>query len=383
MEPIYLDNAATTPLSQQARQAMEPWLGAQFGNPSSVHRLGLCAREALDQARGQVARAVGASPEELVFTGSGTEANNLGVFGLARARAAKGRRVVIGPTEHPSVRQAALALQVEGFEVLTATVDPTGALDLERLAELLSEDTVLVAQMLVCNQFGCVYPVGEVARLVRRLSPHAALHIDAVQALGKLDLRVSELDADCLSLSAHKVGGPKGVGALYVRRGTELLPLIHGGGQESGRRSGTENVAGAVGFGEAASAAERAQPESAARLRQLHERLRTGLLELGLSPLEPGCETQGRQAAILSTIVPGAPAEVWLHHLDARGVCVSTGSACQARKQDQSPALAAVGLSAAEARQVLRFSLSPQTSDDELVRALNAVAAVAEELSSL
>lgn len=383
MDSIYLDNAATTPLCPEVRHAMEPWLGEQFGNPSSVHRVGLLARDAVDRARGQVARSVGASAEELVFTGSGTEANNLAVFGLARARAGRGRRVFIGPTEHPSAREAALALRREGFEVEVARLDAHGALDLEDLQARLSADTVLVAQMMVCNQFGSVYPIQQLSRLVRRLAPSAALHVDAVQALGKLDVRVRELDVDSLSLSAHKVRGPKGVGALFVRSGVELAPLIHGGGQEAGRRSGTENVAGVVGFGEAASRAERAQPEDAARLSVMRARLRAGAVELGLSPLEPGSEVQGMQPAILSVLVPGAPAEVWLHHLDARGVCVSTGSACQARKQDLSPALAAAGLDERSARQVLRVSLSPQTTDAELEAALTTLGDVAAELANL
>jgi cysteine desulfurase len=383
MQPIYLDNAATTPLCPEVREAMEPWLGEQFGNPSSVHRLGLRARDAVDRARGLLARSIGASSEELTFTGSGTEANNLAVFGLARARAGSGSDVVLGPTEHPSVRQPALALSREGFEVRTARLDAHGALDLAHLEGLLSERTVLVAQMLVCNQFGSIYPVQQLARLVRGRAPNAALHVDAVQALGKLDLRVRELDADTLSLSAHKVRGPKGVGALFVRRGVEVAPLIHGGGQEAGRRSGTENVAGVVGFGEAAARAERTQPETVERLRPLRERLRAGVVELGLAPIEPGLDSQGMQPAILSARVPGAPAEVWLHHLDARGVCVSTGSACQARKQELSPALAAVGLGEQEARQVLRFSLSPQTTLDELEVALAALRDVAAELARL
>ncbi|MCB9914677.1 MAG: aminotransferase class V-fold PLP-dependent enzyme [Planctomycetes bacterium] len=266
MPPVYLDHAATTPLAPEVREAMAPFLAEAFGNPSSVHRLGGAAREALERARGQVARAIGAGRDEVVLTSGGTEANNLAVLGLARARAAHGRHVVVGPTEHPSVRAAAEALVDEGFEVERAPLDAAGALDLAALDGLLRADTVLVAQMLVCNQFGIVYPAAEVARRVRARAPRAALHVDAVQALGKLDVRVSELDADTLALSAHKLRGPKGSGALYVRKGCALRPLVFGGGQERGLRAGTEHVAGAVGLGAAVERAAREQPRALERL---------------------------------------------------------------------------------------------------------------------
>ncbi len=383
MDLLYFDNAATTRTSQEVRAAMQPWLEERWGNPSSVHRLGLGAREALDEARGRVARAVGATPEQVVFTSGGSEANNLAVLGLARARAASGRHIVVGPTEHPSVRAAAEALREEGFELEFARLDDNAALDLDHFTSLLREDTVVVAQMLVCNQLGSIYPIAEVARRVRTHAPHAALHVDAVQALGKLDVRLSELGADTLSLSAHKLYGPKGAGALIKRPNLRLRPLIFGGGQESGLRSGTENVAGLVGFGVAAKLAAAHQPEAWRQLVELRARLCAGLSELDLEVFEAGRQAQPRQPAILTLIVPGAPAEVWLHHLDARGVCLSTGSACQARSQELNPSLTAAGLDEARSRQVLRISTSPQTTHAELDALLLALQEVGAELTRL
>lgn len=381
MTAVYLDHAATTPLDPRVRAAMEPFLGERFGNPSSVHRAGVRAAEALDEARRRIARVVGARPERVVFTGGGSEANALGVLGQARARRARGTHVLVGPTEHPCVRESAARLAREGFEVETLPLDAQGALDLEAAAERLRPDTVLVAQMVVNNEFGSVYAVAELARLARARSPHAAVHLDAVQALGKLELSLPDLGVDSLALSAHKVHGPKGVGALCLADPEPRVePLIPGGGQEGGLRAGTQNVAGAVAFGVAAELAERDRPRAAAHMRTLRERLVAGLEALGARVLAPGANVREPSCAILAAVFAGPPAEVRLHHLDARGVAASAGSACQAGKSEISPALLAIGLSADEARRVLRFSLSRDTTAEEVERALAALDEVEREL---
>jgi cysteine desulfurase len=316
-----------------------------------------------------------------VFTAGGTEADNLAVLGGARARARHGRHVVIGPTEHAGVREAARRLEQEGFEVEHAPLDAAGDLDLGRAAELLRADTVLVAQMLANNEFGSVYAVRELARLVRARAPRALLHVDAVQAFGKLDLAPIVACADTLAISGHKVHGPQGTGALLVAEGVELVPLAFGGGQEHGLRPGTENVAALVGFGRAC---ELAADEGEAALRRaasLRARLVAGLEQLaGARVLEPGTQ---RLPTIVAATLDGVPAEVAMNHLDARGVVVGAGSACQSRKKELSPGLLALGLTPERAREVLRFSFARTTTEDDVERALAALAEVCRELAAV
>ncbi len=379
---IDLDNAATTPIEPEVRSAMLPYLEQHFGNPSSRHPPGLLAAKALEQARATIARALGAGPEDVVFTSGGTEANNLAVLGLARARKRHGRHVLVGPTEHPSVREAAAALENEGFEVETLPLDATGGLDVERSAAALRPDTVLLALMLVNNEFGTVYPVARVARLARANAPSAWIHVDAIQALGKVPVSLAELGVSSLSLTAHKVHGPKGSGALVLAEGVRPLPLLLGGGQERGLRSGTENVAGIVGLARAVALAVQSQREAA---RSMH-RLRSLLCEelsrwRGARVLDPG----GKDAvspAIAAVQLPGPPAEVWMHHLERRGIYTSAGSACHAKKRSVSSALLVLGLDAQEALHVLRFSFSRHTREEELRRALEVLKEVESELSA-
>jgi len=380
VKTVYLDNAATTPIDPAVRSAMRPWLEEEFGNPSSRHALGVRARAALDDARGALGALVGAVPERVVFTGSGTEANNLAVAGLARARRGRGRHVLIGPTEHSCVREAALALRDEGFEVEVARVDGRGALDLDDLAARLRPETVVVAQMLVNNEFGTIYPLRRVAARVRERAPQAALHVDAVQAFGKLSVDLEELDADSVAISAHKLHGPKGVGALVLRRGADPEPLIRGGGQEGGLRAGTQNVAGIVGLARAATLADERREATLAHLTALRGVLRAELAAVGGARLlEPG-GPDGVLPSIASIALVGPPAEVYLHHLEQRGVLASVGSACQSNKRAPSPALAALGLSDDEVRRVLRLSFSAHTGAEDVRRAARELGSLLGEL---
>ncbi|MCB9903088.1 MAG: cysteine desulfurase [Planctomycetes bacterium] len=384
MQRIYLDNAASTPLSPAVREAMEPFLGESFGNPSAAHRLGVEAAAAIDAARELVAKATGSRASEVVFTSGGTEANNLAVLGGSRARKELGRHLIVGPTEHASVRKAALALEDEGFEVEFARLDAEGALDLDHFAELLRPDTVLVAQMLVSNEFGSVYPVRQLARLTRARAPHALVHVDAVQGLGKRELSLGELGCDTLSVSAHKVHGPKGTGALIVRDGVQLAPILHGGPQERGLRAGTENPAGIAGFGRAAADAAAARPATIARFTRMRARFCELLDRLpGAKLLEPGTPRQEIMPGIITTFLPGVPASVRLHHLDQAGVLASAGAACNAKRKDVNPALLAAGLDAEDSRRVLRFSLASSTTDEELDAALRVIEVVHQQLQAV
>ncbi len=377
---VYLDNAATTPLAPEVRAAMAPFLGEEFGNPSSRHGLGVRAARALEEARGRVARLSGVRPAEVVFTSGGTEANNLAVLGLARAQAKHGRHVLIGPTEHPCVRDAARALVEEGFELESLRLDAGGALDLEHARTRLRPETVLVAQMLVNNEFGTIYPLARLARLVRANAPQAFVHVDAVQAVGKVEVSLGELGVHSLALGAHKFHGPKGVGALVLAPGVRPRPLVFGGEQERGLRSGTENVPGIVGLGLAAELVEQRFGASQRHFAERRAQLQAELARLGGAELiEPG-GSASIAPAICSLLLPGPPAEVWQHHLEARRVFTSVGSACQAKKGGISPALLALGLDEERAKRVLRISLARETSAAEVSAGVDALCAVAREL---
>jgi cysteine desulfurase len=399
-EPIYLDNAATTPLDPRVRNAMSPWLDGEFGNPSSRHRQGQRAHSAIDEARGRVARAVGAERANVIFTSGGTEANNLAVLGSARARRKHGKHVIVGPTEHPCVRESASALRDEGFEVESARLAGDGSYDLAHFESLLRADTVLMAQMLVQNEVGAIYPVREIAKRVHARSPHAALHVDAVQAFGKMELSLHDLEADSLAISSHKVHGPQGAGALITRGTVPLRPLVFGGGQEQGLRSGTECVAAIVGFGRATELA-RAEIESTcahfASLKSLCiERLAriegarvlapasstaTSLSASRSAANLPASRNLANLPAIVAVIVPGAPSEVRMHHLEELGVIVSAGSACHAHKSEASPTMLAMGISAEEARSMLRFSFSRLTTRTDVERGIDALETVCKKLA--
>lgn len=376
----YLDNAATTRPDPAVVRAMQRAWEEEFANPSSRHRLGVAARAAVDAARSTLAAWCRVPERGVVFTSGGTEANNLAVLGLARARASQGRHVLLGPTEHPCVRDAAQALVEEGFELELLRLDAEGQVDLEDLLGRLRPDTVLVAQMLVNNEFGTLYPVRRLARLVRANAPGALVHTDAVQSLGKVEVSLGELGVHSLALSAHKFHGPKGAGALVLEPGLQPRPLVFGGGQERGLRSGTENVAGIVGLGLAAELAASGLEHSQRHAARLRAQLAAGLASLeGARVLEPG-GVGGSSPAIVSLLLPGPPAEVWQHHLEARGVFVSVGSACQARKGGVSPALLALGLDEEQARQVLRISFSRLTTSAELAAGLEVLLSLSAEL---
>lgn len=377
MDPIYLDNAATTPVRPEVREAMLPFLGDRFGNPSSVHRWGREARAALDDARARLAELLGARPSEIVFTRGGTEADNLAVFG--RVRCGKGAPVVCSAFEHKAVLAAArAAVDAPSLRLLAVRAD--GTVDDDALDALLEPRPCLVSVMWVNNEIGTIQPVERLAARCREAG--VTFHTDAIQAFGKLPVRVDEVPVDLLSLSAHKFGGPKGVGALYVRRGTCLAPLVHGGGQERGLRSGTEDVAGAVGLATAAELAVRERETTMPRLAALRDRLEAGLRER-----IPDVVIHGAGAARVPTIcnlsVPGTEPEALLLSLDLEGVAVSSGSACSSGAFSASSVLSAMGVPEELARPSLRFSLGRQNTAQEIERVLEIVPAVVERVRAL
>jgi cysteine desulfurase len=378
---IYLDNAASTRPADEVLEAMAETARAHYANPASAHAAGAAASRALEAARSEVAAALDVEPEELVFTSGGTEADALGLLGAARAaRAARGRHVVVSALEHPAVMRAAEALVAAGATLDVVPPGPDGVVRAEAVAAAVRPDTAVVAVMLVQNEIGTVQPIAEIARLLhpdRRRRPH--LHVDAVQAFGLLRLRPRALGADSIALSAHKLHGPRGAGALWVRPGARLEPLWVGGGQERGRRGGSENLPAIVGFARAVTLARRSLDAGGAdAVATLRDRLEAGALT-AVAGARPTVTGAARAPHIASLAFPGLPAEPLLHALEARGVLASAGSACASRTAGPSPTLKAIGLDDRTA--VLRFSLSRDTTQADVDGAIAALADAAREVA--
>lgn len=369
----YLDHAASTPMRPEAIAAMQPFLAEVCGNPSASHAASRAAKTALEEARERVAALVGARPQEVVFTGSGSEADNLAVKGAAWAARARGDgdTVVTTGIEHKAVLGAAKRLEAEGFTVRRVDASRCGVVDLQRLADALDERTVVVSVMLVNNETGIVQPLDEVARLVRERAPRAVLHTDAVQAPQWLDLRAHTAEVDLVAISGHKFGGPKGVGALVVRGDVPLVPLVEGGGHERDRRAGTQNVAGAVALATALEVTHTRRDEECARIRELRDELERGLATT--AGFEPTGDREHRVAGVLHGSFHGLESETLLVALDAVGVYAASGSACSSGAVDPSHVLLAMGLERAHALSCVRFSLGWASTRADVERALAAV----------
>lgn len=372
MDNIYLDYAATTPLRPEARRALLEALDVKWGNPSSVHRWGRESRALLDDARARLARVIGAAPGEIVFTRAGTEADNLAILG--RALVAPGSPVACSAVEHSAVLAA---VRASGAPARILPVDADGVVDLDALDAALDGQPAVVSVMWANNETGVLQPVREIAE--RCAAAGVVFHSDAVQALGKVPVRADEVPAGLLSFSAHKVGGPKGIGALFVRRGTALAPLMHGGGQERGLRAGTEDVAGALAFAAAAEAAEAEREASMLRLRGLRDRLEFGLRER-IAGLQVNGGGADRLPNVSNLLVPGAAPEMLLVALDLEGIAASSGSACSSGAVEPSHVLLAMGLSREMAGPSVRFSLGWGTTDADVERVLEVFPAVVERV---
>jgi cysteine desulfurase len=369
---IYLDSAATTAVRREVLEAMWPYLTGEFGNPSSRHELGEAAAIALEDARAAVARWFGCRASEVIFTSGGTEADNLAIKGIALADP-RGRHVVTTAIEHEAVLESCAYLERHhGFEVTVVGVDAEGRVDVAEVAAALRPDTTLVSVMYANNEVGVIQPVAEIGGIARALG--IRVHTDAVQAAGWLDLAALELDA--ISISGHKLGAPKGIGALYLRGGTPLEPVLHGGGQERGRRSGTENVAGAVGL---AAAVGLSAPRDVAPLRD-------AFIDDVLA-LVPGAVLTGprdrRLPGNASFCFPGTSGESILLELGRRGIVVSAGSACAAGSDDPSHVLLAMGIAPEVAQTAVRFSLEPTVTAEQLRAVALDVAAASGSVASL
>lgn len=370
---IYLDHAATTSLDPKVEAVMRACFFENYGNPSSLHETGRRAKNALDEARDAVADFLGARSSEILFTSGGTEANNLAIKGISRA--SQHRHLVLSAIEHPSVLESAAALEREGFQLTKVLPDREGRIDPNAIEAALTPDTALVAVMVANNEVGTVQPIEEIGRICRARG--IPFHADAVQAAGDCILPLESLEkVDSLSLSAHKLYGPKGIGALFVRSGTRFQPLLHGGGQEGERRAGTENLPGIVGFAEALRLSR--DPSEKERIRALRDRLQEGVLNI------PGSCLHGHREARLSNNLnvgfEGVLAETLLMALDLEGVCASAGSACSAGALEASHVLLAMGLSPERAREAIRLTVGRSNTFEQIEKAVELLARLVARL---
>jgi cysteine desulfurase len=378
MKSVYFDHAATTPVDRRVLDRMLPFFCEEYGNPSELHRLGREARVAVEIGRAQVAAAIGAGDKEIIFTAGGTESDNLALFGYLQ-RFEPGH-FIIGSIEHPAVMEAARALNRLGWAVDFIPVDEYGTIDLDAYEQAFRDDTRLASVMFANNVIGTIQPVAELARIAHEKG--AVFHTDAVQAVGSVPIDVQSLGVDMLSISGHKLYGPKGIGALYAKRGTRLTPIIHGGGHERRLRSGTENVPGIVGLGAALEIAVAEMPETKPRLEAMRDRMGAAVIESVPDTKYLGHPTERLPGNVAFTVryIEG---ESMLLQLDTHGYMVSSGSACASGSLEPSHVILALGLGAEEAHGSLRVSLGRENTDDEIDGFVEVFPPIVEKLRNM
>jgi len=380
MRKVYLDNSATTPVLPEVRNAMLPFLTEAFGNPSCLHEWGDVPRDAMEKARGQVAELIGANPEEIIFTGSGTESNNFAIKGLAMAQQKKGKHVVVSAIEHFSVLNSAKTLEKWGFEYSTVPVDKYGAVNPDDVRKAIRGDTILVSIMHANGEVGTIEPIKEIAKITKEKD--IPFHTDAVAAVGNIPVNVKELGVDTLSLAANMFYGPKGIAALWVKKGTRILPLLDGGIQEGGRRAGTENVAGIAGLGQAAEMARLQMSSRIAKLTQVRDYL-IKELPAKISHVVVTGHPQNRLPGHASFCIEFIEGESMLMLLNAKGVGVTSGSACTSRALQASHVLLAMGLPHEIAQGSLLFGLGIDNTKEDVDYVLEVLPPIVERLRQM
>jgi cysteine desulfurase len=377
---IYLDYAATTPTHPEVMKAMLPYFADSFGNPSSIHSYGQEAKDAIERARSKVAALIGARSEEIVFTGSGTEADNFAVKGVALSRQAKGNHIITSSIEHHAVLETCKFLEKQGFSVTYLPVDGYGLVDPTDVKKAITKRTILVSIMHANNECGTIEPIAEIGNIAREAEIY--FHTDAVQTVGHIPLDVNKSNVDLLSISAHKLYGPKGVGVLYIRKGTRISSFMHGGNQERGRRASTENVPGIVGFGKAAEIAQQEMLEEAQKLTALRDRLIEGILE-GIEYTQLNGHPVKRLPNNVNVSINYVEGESILLNLDLDGICASTGSACSSADLEPSHVLVAMGLPHLQAHSSLRFTLGKWTTEEDISKVLDVLPGIISKLRAM
>lgn len=376
---IYLDNAATTPVREAVLQTILPYLQQEYGNPSSIYSFAKRSKQGVETARQQVASAIGAQSDEIFFTAGGTEADNWAIKGTADAFASKGKHIITSKIEHHAILHSCEYLESKGFSVTYLGVDEFGRVSLEELKNAIRPDTILISIMFANNEIGTIQPIEEIGKLAREKG--ILFHTDAVQAIGHVPIDVTKMHIDLLSLSGHKLGAPKGVGAIYIRKGVTLPPFIHGGGQEKKHRAGTENVSGIVGLGKAMDLAINEMETVSPRLSYLRDKLIAGLLRIPHTRLngDPSNRLPGNCNVSFSFI----EGESILLLLDQKGICASSGSACTSGSLDPSHVLLAIGLPHEKAHGSLRLTIGHQNTEEEIEKVLAEIPPIVERLRQM
>ncbi|MDK2798419.1 MAG: cysteine desulfurase [Clostridiales bacterium] len=377
---IYLDNSATTKPYEEVVSEMVKMLTKNYGNPSSLHKKGIDAEREIKKSRETIAKALNIKTNELFFTSGGTEANNIAIRGVALANKRRGNHLITSVIEHPSVLNTFAYLEKEGFNVSYIKVDKNGIIDLEQLKQEIREDTILVSIMHVNNEVGSIQPIKEVRQMIDFRKSQAILHVDAIQSFGKIIFTPKELGVDLLSISAHKLHGPKGVGALFVRKGILIEPIIYGGSQELNMRSGTENVPGIVGFGKAVELTFADLPNIIAKMNKLKDNLRKGIVEKIENAFVNGQADSQSAPHILNISFPGIRAEVLLHALESEGIFVSTGAACSSNKPSPSHVLSEMGIDSKCIEGAIRFSVSSFNSEEDIEHCIQQLPVIVKQL---
>jgi cysteine desulfurase len=380
MKRVYLDYAATTPTHPDVVKAMLPYLNDAFGNPSSMHSFGQEAKRAVEEARETIAALIGAKNDEIVFTSGGTEADNFALKGVAYANEHRGNHIITSSIEHHAVIEPLKLLERQGFKVTYLPVDQYGMVDPQDVRKAVSEKTILISVMHANNEIGTIEPIAEIGRIAKERGVY--LHTDAVQTVGHIPVDVNELGVDLLAMSAHKLSGPKGVGALYIRKGTKVAPFMHGGEQEQRRRASTENVPGIVGFGKAADIAQNEMRAEVERLTLLRDQLIKGLLER-IDNMQLNGHPSKRLPNNVNVSVQFVEGESMLLSLDMEGIAASTGSACSSSTLTPSHVLLALGLQPEQAHCSLRFTLGRETTKEEIGRVLEALPPIVAKLRAM
>jgi len=380
MKRIYLDYAATTPTHPEVVKAMLPYFTDAFGNPSSIHSLGQETKAAIEEARDKVARLIGARSEEIVFTSGGTEADNFAVKGVAYANRQRGNHIITTSIEHHAVLEPCKFLEGQGFEVTYLPIDKYGLVDPEDVRKAITDKTILISVMHANNEIGTIEPIPEIAKIAQRQEIY--FHTDAVQTIGHIPVNVDALGVDLLSISAHKIYGPKGIGALYIRKGTRIVPFMHGGEQERGRRASTENVPAIVGFGKAVEIAESEMQDEMERLTSLRDELIRGLFERMEGIYLNGHPSQ-RLPSNVNISVEFVEGESMAISLDLDGIAASTGSACASNAVEASHVLLALGLPAWLCHGSLRLSLGRETTREDMERVLEVLPRIVSRLRAM
>ena len=372
---IYLDNAASTPVHEQVFHEMIPFFQDQFGNPSSIHRYGRFAQRAIQNARKQIAHLINSEPNEILLTSGGTESNNTALFGLAHAT--KGNHIVTSSIEHEAILEPCKKLEKEGFEITYIPVDNSGLVNSKDIEKSITPETCLVSIMFANNEIGTIQPIQEISKICH--DKQIVFHTDAVQAVGKIKLDVKELGIDMLSISSHKINGPKGVGALYIKKGIKIIPFIYGGGQENGMRSGTENVASIVGFGKACQLAQENMKQNILHLQNIRNNLIAKVMkEIPLVTLNGHSDQRIANNAHFTFL--GVNGEDLIIKLDENGIAASTGSACSVRVQKESHVLKAMGFSHDQIAGSLRLTVGISNTDSEIEKTVEILKKVVKEL---